>query len=124
MLINARGVEILEVSFKVVELLTTELDVLEELEVVVDVVEVVVVEISVLVEIVSGSTEEQLVLVNKLLDTSRGMMKTIKEEKYQATRTARVTNTGCRIQFEYLNITRSILNFLIVQNFSPTSIIL
>ena len=114
----------MEVSFKVVELLTTELDVLEELEVVVDVIEVVVVEISVLVEIISGSTEEQLVLVNKLLDTSRGMMKTIKEEKYQATRTARVTNTGCRIQFEYLNITRSILNFLIVQNFSPTSIIL
>ena len=89
---RGRGVEILIVSFDTaVVLLTNELEELEAL-VVVDVV--VVVDISVLVEILSGSTEVQLFLEYRLFDTSRGMMKTIKEEKYQATRTAKVTNTG------------------------------
>ena len=38
-----------------------------------------------------------------VFDTSRGMMKIIRKEKYQATKTARVTKTGCLIQFEYLD---------------------
>ena len=42
---------------------------------------------------------------NNVFDTSNGMMRTMRNEKYQATRTARVTRTGCRIQFEYLNRT-------------------
>ena len=42
------------------------------------------------------------------------MMKTIKAEKYQATRTARVTNTGCRIQFEYLQILDKIIAELVL----------
>ena len=100
---SGREVEILEVSFGDVELLANELD---ELEALVVVVVEVVVDISVLVEIESGSTEEQLSLEYKLFDTSSGMMKTIKAEKYQATRTARVTNTGSRIQFEYLQISQ------------------
>jgi len=38
-----------------------------------------------------------------VFDTSRGMMKMIRKEKYQAVRTASVTKTGCLIQFEYLH---------------------
>jgi len=45
-------------------------------------------------------------LVKMVLDTSRGMMKMMRNEKYQAVRTANVTRTGCRIQLEYLPHTR------------------
>jgi len=45
----------------------------------------------------------QLLFTKMVLDTSRGMMKMIRNEKYQATKTARVTMTGCRIQLEYLH---------------------
>ena len=38
-----------------------------------------------------------------VFDTSSGMMKIIRKEKYQAIRTASVTSTGCLIQFEYLD---------------------
>ena len=42
-------------------------------------------------------------LVKIVLDTSSGMMKMIRKEKYQAINTAIVTKMGCLIQFEYLN---------------------
>lgn len=38
-----------------------------------------------------------------VLETSRGMMKMMRNEKYHAVKTARVTSTGCRIQLEYLH---------------------
>ena len=41
-------------------------------------------------------------LVKMVLDTSSGMMKMIRKEKYQAINTAIVTKMGCLIQFEYL----------------------
>jgi len=45
----------------------------------------------------------QLLVTKMVFDTSRGIMKMIRNEKYHATRTARVTKTGCRIQLEYLH---------------------
>ena len=38
-----------------------------------------------------------------VFDTSRGMMKMMRKEKYQAIKTASVTKTGCLIQSEYLD---------------------
>ena len=54
----------------------------------------------VVLDVVLGRFSVQL--VKMVLDTSRGMMKMIRKEKYQAVRTASVTNTGCLIQLEYL----------------------
>lgn len=42
-------------------------------------------------------------LVKIVFDTSSGMMKMMRNEKYHAVRTATVTNTGCLITFEYLH---------------------
>jgi len=42
-------------------------------------------------------------LVKMVFDTSRGMMKMMRNEKYQAIMTATVTRMGCLIQFEYLH---------------------
>lgn len=55
----------------------------------------------VVLDVVLGRFSVQL--VKMVLDTSRGMMKMIRKEKYQAVRTASVTNTGCLIQLEYLH---------------------
>lgn len=54
----------------------------------------------VVLDVVLGRLRVQL--VKMVLDTSRGMMKMMRKEKYQAVRTASVTNTGCLIQLEYL----------------------
>jgi len=45
----------------------------------------------------------QLLFTKMVFDTSRGIMKIIRNEKYHATKTTRVTKTGCRIQLEYLH---------------------
>jgi len=42
-------------------------------------------------------------LVKMVFDTSNGMMKMMRNEKYQAIMTATVTRMGCLIQFEYLH---------------------
>lgn len=42
-------------------------------------------------------------LAKMVLDTSSGMMKMMRKEKYQAINTAIVTKMGCLIQFEYLH---------------------
>jgi len=42
-------------------------------------------------------------LAKMVFDTSSGIIKIMRNEKYQAVSTARVTKTGCLIQFEYLH---------------------
>ena len=39
-----------------------------------------------------------------VLDTSSGIIKIMRKEKYHVIRTARVTRTGCLIQLEYLEM--------------------
>ena len=53
----------------------------------------------------------QLLFTKMVFDTSRGIMKMIRNEKYHATKTARVTKTGCRIQLEYLK--SEVLDYLV-----------
>jgi len=86
--------------------------VVDECEVVVVVVVVVVARLEVRLlnisslMVVTGSVllgRLRVQLVKMVLDTSRGMMKMMRNEKYQAVRTANVTRTGCRIQLEYLH---------------------
>ena len=68
-------------------------------------VPVVDVEVEVLVDVKFASSDwfDMVQLLYIVFDTSRGMINIMRKEKYQATRTAKVTKTGCLIQFEYLD---------------------
>lgn len=63
--------------------------------------DIVVIVVVVVLDVLLGWLSVQL--VKMVLETSRGMMKMMRKEKYQAVSTANVTNTGCLIQLEYLH---------------------
>jgi len=57
----------------------------------------------VVLRVVLMSVGERVQLVKMVLETSRGMMKIMRNEKNQAVKTARVTSKGCLIMLEYLH---------------------
>lgn len=78
-------------------------DVVDVPDVVLRLLGTVVMVVGVMVVVVVVFGRERVQLVNMVLDTSRGMMKMMRNEKYQAVNTASVTRIGCLIQFEYLH---------------------